>query len=93
MAGIFPYFELLKHIDAIEEIEHRGRPRIHRPRRDPFEDYSDAEFLKRFRFTKQAVRDLEERLRPQLARHNYRNRPISSLLQVTYNCPSLLCHK
>ena len=58
-----------------EELEHV------RPRRDPFTEYTDAEFLKRYRFSKENVRNLEIRLRPHLA--GGRGRAIPPILQVT----------
>src|SRR5271156_4175973 len=83
MAERFPYLHLIEHLDNLEELNGRRQPRIFRPRRDPFECYNDREFLKRYRFSKQAVCDLELRLRPQLTHQNNRNRAISSLIQVT----------
>ena len=50
-------------IDAFEEDNERERePRIFRPRVDPFVEYRDVEFVKRYRLPKEAVRMLADRM-------------------------------
>jgi nuclease HARBI1 len=84
MAGNrFQQLAWLEHLDAIEEVEEDVMHGRYRQRRDPFIEYNNRQFLKRYRFTKQAVRNLEERLRPRLTHRSNRNRQISPMLQLT----------
>ena len=70
----------------IEENRHFNRVLRHRVHQnDPFEMFSDREFLLNFRFTKQGVRDLTDILAPTLVRQNVAGKgrtPIPPLREV-----------
>lgn len=48
--------------EDLEDIDIRGRTRMFKNRRDPFESYLDHEFIQRFRLSKTVALDLLARI-------------------------------
>lgn len=68
----------------IQRLQERPPRRIVKDRLDPFHAMSQEEFLSRFRFSKQAARDLVDRVTPQLPQA-VENRQGVSQLQKVFN--------
>ena len=81
------YFRFLKMEDflLVEEIfmlPEIGERRRYQPRRNLFQYDTDRQFVRRTRFTKEAVQRLAARLEPYLAHENNRGLPVSAIDQV-----------
>lgn len=58
--------DILEVIDILQPRRLR-RPKVYQPRTNHFEKWNDTEFLKRFRFSKNAVRFILEQIEDQIA--------------------------
>ncbi len=72
---------LLLHNLQQQQQRLRRQP-VYRDRLNPFENYDNEEFIKRYRFTKQTTQDIIELISDQLQSDTQRNKAIPPFLQV-----------
>lgn len=74
----------LDDFDDLEGFQLRVPRRLVRDRMDPFHSMMEGEFLSRFRLTKEATRDLIERVYPLLP--ETQNNRGKDVILLNYNC-------
>lgn len=81
----FRMFRDMRPFLDIQRLQERLPRRIVRDRLDPFHAMFEEEFLSRFRFSKQAARDLIDRVTPQLPQPAENSQGVSCF-QKALNC-------
>ncbi|XP_041374180.1 putative nuclease HARBI1 [Gigantopelta aegis] len=73
------------HMDAdifFDEAEDMDDGRVYRPRVNPFEDFTDDDFIRKYRFTKPIFTQLLDILAPALERYTHRSQSLDPSLQL-----------